>query len=104
MNQNDGFRLTTITDRIGDEESAPKLYESVRWPDGPVCPHCGEINNAGQLQARPGSKKPVRKGVWKCYGCREQFSVTVGTIFEDSHIPLGVESKQYRLQQRLFKR
>ena len=53
MNQNDGLKLTTITDRIGDEDSARKLYESIRWPDGPVCPHCGEINNAGQLQARP---------------------------------------------------
>jgi transposase-like protein len=88
MNQKDGLKLTTITDRIGDEDSARKLLESVRWPDGPVCPHCGEINNAGKLTARLGSKKPVRKGVWKCYGCCEQFTVTVGTIFEDSHIPL----------------
>jgi hypothetical protein len=38
MNQNDSFKLTTITDRIGDEESARKLYESIRWPRGPVCP------------------------------------------------------------------
>ena len=53
-----------------------------------VCPHCGEINNAGPLKARPNSKKPVRKGVWKCYGCCEQFTATVGTVFEDSHIPL----------------
>lgn len=88
MNQNDGLKLTTITDRIGDEDSARKLFESIRWPDGPICPHCGEINNAGQLKARPSSKKPVRKGVWKCYGCCEQFTVTVGTVFEDSHIPL----------------
>ena len=88
MIEKDGLKLTTITDRIGDEESARKLLESVRWPEGPVCPHCGEINNAGGVTARPGSKKPVRKGVWKCYGCREQFSVTVGTVFEDSHIPL----------------
>jgi len=89
MNQNDGLKLTTITDRIGDEESARKLLESVRWPEGPICPHCGEINNAGRLTARPTSKKPVRKGVWKCYGCCEQFTVTVGTVFEDSHIPLN---------------
>jgi transposase-like protein len=88
MNQTDGLKLTTITDRIGDEDSVRKLYESIRWPDGPICPHCGEINNAGQLKARPSSKKPVRRGVWKCYGCCEQFSVTVGTVFEDSHIPL----------------
>jgi transposase-like protein len=88
MIEKNSLKLTTITDRIGDEDSARKLYESVRWPDGPVCPHCGEINNSGELKARSNSKKPVRKGVWKCYGCREQFSVTVGTVFEDSHIPL----------------
>jgi len=88
MNPKDGLKLTTITDRIGDEDSARKLLESIRWPEGPVCPHCGEIGNARRLEARPNSKKPVRKGVWKCYGCCEQFSVTVGTVFEDSHIPL----------------
>jgi transposase-like protein len=88
MNYNDVFKLTTISDRIGDEESARNLLESIRWPEGPVCPHCGEVNNAGQLKARPGSRKPARKGVWKCYGCCEQFTVTVGTVFEDSHIPL----------------
>ncbi|MGB9491729.1 MAG: IS1595 family transposase, partial [Terriglobales bacterium] len=77
-----------ITDHIGDEDQARDLLESVRWPDGPVCPKCGEIGNARKLEARSDSKKPVRKGVWKCYGCCEQFSVTVGTVFEDSHIPL----------------
>jgi transposase-like protein len=88
MNQNDGLTLTTIAERIGDDESARKLLESVRWPDGPVCPHCGEINNAGRLIPRADSKKPVRRRVWKCYGCREQFTVTVGTVFEHSLIPL----------------
>jgi transposase-like protein len=83
------LNLAKLTDRIGDAESARKLYESIRWPDGPVRPHCGEINNAGELKGRPDSKKPVRKGVWKCYGCREEFSVTVGTVFEDSRIPLN---------------
>jgi len=80
--------LLQIIDRIGDEENARQLLESIRWPEGIVCIHCGEINNAGRLKPRPDSKKPVRKGVWKCYGCKEQFSVTVGTVFEDSHIPL----------------
>lgn len=88
MDKTHGLILTTITDRIGDEGSARRLLESVRWPDGPICPHCGEINNAGELKPRPSSKKPVRKGVWKCYGCCKQFTVTVGTVFEDSHIPL----------------
>jgi hypothetical protein len=47
MNQNYRLKLTRIIDPIGDEQSARKLLESVRWPDGRICPHCGEINNAG---------------------------------------------------------
>ena len=71
------------------EPQARELLESLRWPDGPICPHCGLLDNATPLKARPDSKKPVRPGVWKCNGCREQFSVTVGTVFEDSHLPLN---------------
>jgi transposase-like protein len=70
-------------------DEARDLLERLRWPEGAVCPNCGEIGNAGKLTARPGSKKPVRKGVWKCYGCLEQFTVTVGTVFEASHIALN---------------
>jgi len=80
--------LKKLTETIVDDDSARRLLESIRWPDGPVCPHCGEIGNAKRLEARPDSKKPCRKGLLKCYGCLEQFSVTVGTVFEDSHIPL----------------
>jgi transposase-like protein len=80
--------LKRLTETIVDDESARRLLESIRWPEGPVCPHCGEIGNAGRLEPRAESKKPCRKGLWKCYGCLEQFSVTVGTVFEDSHIPL----------------
>ena len=83
------FNLSKLHDDFSREESAREMMESIRWPEGPVCPHCGEINNAGKLEARSTSKKPVRKGVWKCYGCLEQFTVTVGTVFEDSHIPLN---------------
>lgn len=71
-----------------DEDAAREHLEKTRWPDGPVCPHCGAINEATKLEPRNGSKKAVRKGVRQCNGCRKQFTVTVGTIFEDSHIPL----------------
>jgi len=71
-----------------NEEAARAHLEAVRWPDGPVCPKCGEINNATKLTGRPGSKSPVRTGVWKCRGCKSQFSVTVDSIFSDSKIPL----------------
>jgi transposase-like protein len=72
-----------------DEDAARAFLEAKRWPDGPVCPHCGEFNNAYRLEPKKGSKSPVRKGVWKCGGCREQFTITVGTVFEDSHVPLN---------------
>ena len=71
-----------------DEEVARAHLEKVRWPNGPVCPHCGSINEASKVNPKPGSRKPVRKGVWWCRGCKKQFTVTVGSIFEDSHIPL----------------
>lgn len=71
-----------------DEESARAHVEKTRWPDGPVCPHCGLVDEATKLEPRQGSRKAVRKGVWNCRGCREQFTVTVDSIFEDSHIPL----------------
>ncbi len=71
-----------------DEDAARKHFEKARWPDGPICPHCGGKKSATRLEPRPGSKRPVRRGVWQCNGCRRQFTVTVGTIFQDSRIPL----------------
>lgn len=64
-----------------DAEAARKYLEGIRWPEGPICPHCGTV---GQAYA---TKKP---GVYRCASkeCRKDFSVTVGTIFERSHIPL----------------
>ena len=72
-----------------DPDKAREYLERKRWPDGPVCPHCGVIGEATKLEPEEGKKTHARKGVWKCKACREQFSVTVGTIFEDSHIPLN---------------
>jgi transposase-like protein len=69
-----------------DDDAAREYLESVRWPDGPVCPHCGVIGQHYQLEG-----KAHRKGLYKCCEpkCRKQFSVTVGTVFERSHIPLS---------------
>jgi len=69
------------------EDEARTYLEQLRWPTGAVCPHCGAIG-AYKLQPKADSKKPIRTGVWKCKVCRKQFTVTVGTIFEDSHIPI----------------
>jgi hypothetical protein len=66
-----------------DEDAARAYLEAKLWPDGPICPHCGIIGEAFRLNG-----ETTRKGLWKCSACREPFTVTVGTIFEDSHIPL----------------
>jgi transposase-like protein len=66
-----------------DEEAAYAYLEARLWPNGPVCPHCGGIDRVGKLKG-----KSTRIGVWKCYQCRKPFRVTVGTVFEASHVPL----------------
>lgn len=72
------------------EDGARKHLERLRWPDNkPICPHCGVVDKAYKLTPKPGSKSPVRPGVWKCRACHKQFTVTVGTIFEGSRIPLN---------------
>jgi transposase-like protein len=65
-----------------DEDKALAFFEKQRWPDGPVCPHCGAVNTAFKLAG-----KTTRKGLYKCK-CRKTFTVKVRSIFEDSHIPL----------------
>lgn len=66
-----------------DSEKAREYLEALRWPHGPVCPHCGSTDAHYALQG-----KAHRPGVYKCKDCREQFTVTVGTVFEASKVPL----------------
>lgn len=66
-----------------NEEAAYEFVEARLWPNGPVCPKCGTIGQAGRLQGQS-----TRIGTWKCYACRKPFTVKVGTVFESSHIKL----------------
>jgi transposase-like protein len=66
-----------------DEETARRHFEALRWPDGPICPHCGVVGNATELKG-----KSTRPGLYKCKDCRKPFTATVGTLYERSHIPL----------------
>jgi transposase-like protein len=68
-----------------DEKAAYAYVEAWLWPTGPVCPHCG---NADQARIRTLAGKSTRPGLRKCNECRKQFTVKVGTIFEDSHVPM----------------
>ncbi len=67
-----------------DAEKARKYLENLRWPDGPVCPHCGGIEKIYTMKS-----KKARAGLYKCGDCRKQFTVTVKSLFEDSKIPLN---------------
>jgi len=67
------------------EQEARKILEDLRWPDGIKCTHCGS-NNVTRLKSNP--EKTTRDGVIQCNACRQQFSVTHGTVMEDSHITL----------------
>jgi transposase-like protein len=66
-----------------DEEAAYAYLEARVWPNGPVCPKCGGVDRISKMKG-----KSTRIGVYKCYQCRKPFRVTVGTVFEASHVPL----------------
>jgi transposase-like protein len=67
--------------RFTNADAARRHLEALQWPDGPVCPHCGVLDRASAV-------KGGRDGLWFCNGCRKQYTVTVGTVFERSKIPL----------------
>lgn len=69
-----------------DADKAREHLESIQWPHGPNCPHCG---NADSDRITKLKGKSTRPGVYKCMECRKPFSVTVGTVFERSKIPLN---------------
>jgi len=69
-----------------DVKAAREHLEAQRWPHGPCCPHCGNIDPA---RIRKMEGKAHRPGLYNCMECRKQFSVTVGTVFERSKIPLN---------------
>jgi transposase-like protein len=71
-------------DRFHNEEAAFEYVEAHLWPNGPVCPHCQATGDKiGRLTG-----KTTRTGLRKCYACRKPFTVRMGSIFEDSHLPL----------------
>ena len=80
--------------RFQDQDKAREHLEAIHWPDGPNCPHCGSVNakrlppqKRKPTKAHPGGS--VRKGVVQCNDCRQQYTVTVGTVFERSKVPLN---------------
>lgn len=77
-----------------DEAAAFEHVEAMLWPEGPVCPHCGNVDKFYSLKgvrSKPSKKNPEgieRHGLYKCVECKKQITVRIGTIFEESHLPL----------------
>ena len=80
------LNLSALAKHFSDEDAARELLEQLRWNGNPACPHCGGLE---PYKLTPKPKSKTRKGVYKCKACRKQFTVTVGTVFEASHIPLS---------------
>lgn len=68
-----------------NEDAAFAHVEAHVWPNGPICPHCGGFERISKMEGNA-----TRKGLQKCYQCRKQFTVRMGTIFESSHVPLHI--------------
>ena len=83
--------LTELMQAYGDETKARELLEAWRWPNGPVCPHCqnGGDKRISKLEAQGSNRRGVRSGVYFCGACRKQFTVTVGTVLERSHVAIS---------------
>lgn len=64
------------------DEAALAYFEGIRWPHGPVCAHCGVCGTENAY------KRAARPGVYKCASCAKDFTVMIGTVLEDSHIPI----------------
>ncbi|RYG75876.1 MAG: IS1595 family transposase, partial [Alphaproteobacteria bacterium] len=83
----------SITDPIySDANAAREHLEALHWPHGPVCPRCGTLDRITKLAG-----KSTRPGVYKCNECAKPFTVTVGTVMEDSKIPLNKWLLAFRL-------
>jgi transposase-like protein len=88
----DDLNLISLAQEYSDDDKARELLERLRWPHGAICPRChndGSTKPNSKLTPKADSKSGVRKGVYFCGACRQQFTVTVGTVFEGSHIPIG---------------
>ncbi len=81
------LNLSPSNELFWNEDKAREFLEKRRWPNGPVCPNC-KTTNVYELTARPGSANPAPSGTYMCRECVKKFTVRVGTVFEDSKLPI----------------
>lgn len=87
-----------LTDPIfTDETKARAYFEAIRWPNGPVCPHCRNVDASRIYSIAANVSHGVREGLKECQDCHSQFTVRTGSIMESSHLPLTKWALAYRL-------
>jgi transposase-like protein len=86
-----------LTDPIfRDEDKARAYFEQIRWPNGPICPHCGNADASRIYSIAANPAKKIRAGLRECQDCHGQFTVRTGGVMESSHLPLTKWALAYR--------
>jgi|SRR5579883_383904 len=80
-----------------DEDKARAYFEGIRWPSGPICPHCGNADATRIYSIAANPDHGVRAGLRECQECHSQFTVRTGSVMESSHLPLTKWALAYRL-------
>lgn len=82
--------LVNLIERFGSEDKCREYLEQLRWPNGVACPRCGDksVSRVTAKKGGRGKKADESRNQFDCNSCRYQFSVTAGTVFHDSHLPL----------------
>jgi transposase-like protein len=87
-----------LTDPIfTDEDKARAYFEAIRWPNGPVCPHCGNTDSGRIYPIAANLARKIRAGLYECQNCHGQFTVRTGSVMESSHVALTKWALAYRL-------
>src|SRR5689334_23353874 len=87
-----------LSDRIfHEEDKARDYFESIRWPLGAVCPHCGNPDASRIYPIKANVSQHVREGLRECQNCHGQFTIRTGSVMESSHLPLTKWALAFRL-------
>lgn len=88
MAKGTGNLMVLAKEALANEDAAVELMIKLRWPNGAACPRCGGCDPY-RLKPKAQGNRPARRGLFKCSACKKQFSVTTGSVFEASHVPLS---------------
>jgi transposase-like protein len=86
------LNLASLAREYSNEDAARVKFEEMRWGKGCVnvtCPKCGVVGQPNSYRVKRGAGSSTRDGLWRCRSCKQQFTVTKGTVFEDTHVPLS---------------